>query len=106
MAKYEAVRDRPYHPSIRLLRTEHFAHRILKSRERKKLEGENLVVLDATYDELLELAAETVSLVAQIGYLWDRVVDPYPDRLKRTTKYSREFWRLMPVLKEVEKLND
>lgn len=103
--KYEAVRKKPYHPSIRLLRTEHFAHRLLKSRERKKLEGEDIVVLDATYDELLELAEETVSLVGQLGYLWDRVADPYPDRLERTTKYSREFWRLMPVLKDVEKLD-
>ena len=105
MAKYQAVRDKPYHPSIRLLRTEHFAHRLLKSREREKLEDESIVVLDATYDELLELAEETLSLVGQLGYLWDRVVDPYPDQLKRTTKYSREFWRLMPVLKDVEKLD-
>jgi hypothetical protein len=103
--KYEAVRNKPYHPSIRLLRTEHFAHRLLKSRERKKLEGEDFVILGATYNELIELAEETVSLVGQLGYLWDRVADPYPDRLERATRYSREFWRLMPVLKDVENLD-
>ena len=64
------------------------------------------MVVAATYDDLLELAEKTVSLVGQLGYLWDRLLDPYPDRLKRTTKYSREFWRLIPVLKEVETLDD
>lgn len=103
---FEKVRDRDYHPSIRMLRTEHFAHRLLKSRERAKLEGDNIVILDATYNDLLELAEDTTSLVGQVGYLWDGLANPYPDRVARATKYSREFLRIVPVLKDAERLED
>jgi hypothetical protein len=104
-AMYVEAEARPYHPTLRLLRTEHFAHRVLErdSRDRTKLAKAGLEVPSATYRDLLELATETLNLVGQVQYLWRQVVNPYPDMVARYTDRCHELWRVLPVLREVER---
>ncbi len=90
------------HDHIRLLRTEYFAHRVVESRERGKLTKAGVVVAPVTYNGLLKLATSTVKLVGEIGYLWDRLSNPYPDRIARAERCCREFWRNVPILRDAE----
>lgn len=101
MANYEEARDLPHHPSIRVLRTEYFAHRVLQSKDRIRLEKQGPII-NATYDNLIDLAARTLSLVGELGYLWDQTVNPYPDRVEWTRSQCAKFWHVLPVLKERE----
>ncbi len=91
------------HDHIRLLRTEYFAHRVIESKERKKLSSSGVAIEPATYDALLQLAEATILLVGEIGYLWDRLSNPYADRIARAEVCCREFWHNVPILRDVEK---
>lgn len=95
--------DSVSHGHIRLLRTEYFAHRVIESKERKKLASSGVAIEPATYDALLQLAEATILLVGEIGYLWDRLSNPYADRIARAEACCREFWHNVPVLRDVEK---
>lgn len=91
------------HGQIRLLRTEYFAHRIIESKERQKLTSSGVAIEPVTYDGLLQLAEATILLVGEIGYLWDRLSNPYEDHIARAEGCCREFWHNVPVLRDVEK---
>ncbi|WP_419739127.1 hypothetical protein [Ruegeria sp.] len=101
-AKYAAIKACPEKKAFRVLRSEWLAHRIIGSRDRVNAEKADLNVDGATYDDLLQFAEGTASLVGQLRYLWDQTVDPYPDKIKYATRIAGEFWRLIPVLKDVE----
>lgn len=99
---YEDAKSKSYHSHLRLLRTEHYAHRFLVSRDRLDFERKGIEVIPATFNDLFELSELTMSLTGQLGYLWDQSSNLYPDRIAYTTKCSRVFLRNMPVFKEVE----
>lgn len=104
MQDYRKVEVNDFHPTFRVMRTEYFAHRVLLSHDRKKVERQGILIRDATIDDLLDLSVATINLVGQLGYLWDQQANAYGDRLKRATAYSQEYWRLLPVFREVENL--
>ncbi|WP_157764525.1 hypothetical protein [Rhodobacter sp. CZR27] len=106
LEEYSVAEASPEHHHIRLLRTEYFAHRVIESDDRKKLAKAGVDVDPATYDGLLRLAVTTVSLVGEFGYLWDRLSNPYPDRIAYAERCCREFWRNVPVLRDVEEWED
>lgn len=72
-------------------------------RERKKLEMTSPVGA-ITLNELVGLTEDSVLLVDGMGIVADRSRSPCRDRLDRVERYCREFWRVLPVLSEVESL--
>ena len=61
-----------------------------------------MAIEPATYDALLQLAEATILLVGEIGYLWDRLSNPYADRIAHAEVCCREFWHNVPILRDVE----
>ena len=57
---------------------------------------------DITYDDLIEFAEKTVYLVGKFASLLNRGTNLYPDRISRNTAIATEFWRLVPVFRDVE----
>lgn len=88
-------------PSIRVFRTEWLAHRVTNSKDRKKLEKLNPVV-DITLNDLVRCAEQTIVLAGEIGFLGDGLANPFPERIERVERYCREFWRVLPVLGDIE----
>lgn len=101
LAEYDRLAADTTHGPFRILRTENYAHLALESSDRKRLEA-NGPLPGATWNDLLRLSEETVRLVGQIGYFWDRSNNPYPDRIQDATRHCREFWRVLPVLEVAE----
>ena len=87
---------------IRVYRTEVLAHRVTNSNDRIRLEREGRNVDPPSYGDLADEARKAVVLVGDLGYLWDQLVNPYPDRIERACRQAREFWRCMPRLRDVE----
>ncbi|SDP77334.1 hypothetical protein SAMN05428967_3369 [Phyllobacterium sp. YR620] len=101
-AAYKTAKEHDAHAHLRVLRSEHFAHRVLLSRDRQKFEASGPII-DATINDLVSLADQTVRIVGDMGYLWDGLVNPYPDMIARSEGYCREFWEHLPVYRNLEK---
>lgn len=101
MTRFEELRDLPTHGAMRILRTEYFAHRAPNSEDRKKIEelGRDT---DATWNGLLDLAEATVTLVGDLAFFTSYCSNPFPERILQAHAECLEFWRVLPVLAEVE----
>lgn len=89
------------HISLRVFRSEWLAHRITYSNDRRKSEKAGPVD-NVTMNQLVSCAEQTVLLVGDLGFLCDGMKNPYPERITRVERHCREFWRVLPVLGNVE----
>lgn len=89
------------HGPLRVLRTENYAHLAINSHDRQGLEKAGLMS-GTTWNDLLRVSEATVHLVGELGYFWDRSSNPYQEWIKTAHRQCREFWRILPVLGDVE----
>ena len=104
IAQFNLLEGDVSHGPLRVLRSENYAHLVVRSFDRDRLEkkGQNH---NTTWNELIRVSEETVKLVGEIGYLWDGLSNPYPERIDKALSYSNEFWRIMPILGDKEDPN-
>jgi hypothetical protein len=91
----------PKHPALRVFRSERLAHRVTNSRDRQKYVSQSATV-DITLSQLVERAEQTVNLVGDLGSVVEGRENSYPDHIEIAHRYSREFWRVLPILRVVE----
>jgi hypothetical protein len=101
LLKIQSASEDARHPALRIFRSEWLAHRVPNSRDRKKYAKQSAVV-DITLAQLLERAVQTVNLVGELGFVADGLVNPYPDNVERAHRYSKEFWRVLPIFGDAE----
>lgn len=104
MNSLEVARSMPVHPHLRVMRSEWLAHRVEASRDRKKLVEQDIEVRDVMIKEIVECAEATVNLIGDLTCLWSGVSNPWPQRISRAEGDCREFWRILPKLRDVENL--
>ena len=92
----------PQLTSIRILRDEFFAHRVLDSRKRKNLVKSGIEFSDASYRELLDFSEKTVLLVEELSVALGQGDKPYLEYIRRTTEKCNEFWQILPILRDAE----
>lgn len=100
----DAAAKMPSHPYLRVMRSEWLAHRIEVSRDREKLESKDGEIRGVMYREIMECAAATVTAVGELHYFLNGICSPWPDRMRRAEEDCREFWRCLPVFRDVENL--
>lgn len=101
--KFDLLAQESSRQSLRVFRNEWLAHRIHESHERISL-GTGSTIKDLTYNEVVDQATQTVILIGELDCAVNRHSNLYPDRLEEGEKYCREFWRIVPVLKDFERL--
>ena len=101
---YNAALNSDIDGSLRVIRTEELAHRTLNSHTRQKLEASK-PIMDATYNLLVSRAEQTIALVNKLDLLLNGSSNPYSERIKNSTRYCQEFWRLIPNLNIEEKIS-
>lgn len=101
LAAYQKAKDEDVGVGLRVFRTEWLAHRVAHSKDRANFETVKPIE-NVTYDELVARGSVTVSLVAELRYLWTGREAAYDDHLAGAERHCREFWRVLPVLREVE----
>jgi hypothetical protein len=87
--------------ALRVFRTENLAHRVMTSRDRKKNVKSGQSV-ETTIRELIVFGEVTVSLVERLCEVRGGKSDEYSARIQLAERYCREFWRVIPILDEVE----
>lgn len=102
-AGIKELRELATHGAMRILRTEYYAHRAINSEDRLRL-AKTGPVTEATWSELLSLSEDTVILVGDLQFLWDQSPNSFPDWIRGAHAECQEFWRVLPVLSEVEDL--
>jgi hypothetical protein len=103
LTKIKIASEDVRHPALRIFRSEWLAHRVPSSRDRKKFVQQSAVV-DITLAQLMERAVQTVNLVGEVGFVADGLVNPYPESVENAHRYSTEFWRVLPILRDAEEV--
>ena len=105
--EYEEAKSLFKNSAVEIIRHEKLAHTLPMSNAREKhmkdqKSSKDIKLDKSTYNDLLELAEKTVNLAYYFAYLWNQTASPYQENIERLEKITREFWRLVPVLKDVE----
>ena len=101
--QFHATSKNIVHDQLKMLRNESFAHNFAESRERSKLEKAGAAV-SPTGTALVDIATKSVALVDGLIQLWDGIGNqPNLERIGYTERQCREFWRVLPILKDVER---
>lgn len=102
LRQFESTSKSIVHDQLKALRNEAFAHNFARSRERGKLEISGVEVYP-TGDALVDIATQSLTLLDMLSRLWNGVINNQNlEWIDYTERQCREFWRVLPVLKDVE----
>lgn len=90
---------------LRIVRDEHFAHLLEGVSARRRSRVNDPPELGYTYNEVLDLAEQSVALISEAIFVWRFHRHRHSDSAtaKLLTKYYESYWRLLPNFAELEK---